>query len=344
MDHTSALFVPASPDRRTIARFILAGAGVAALGEAGTMTMPLPRLSSDEAFAKAVADIAHTFDTDGPAKAAQATAQLEVGVPQLIKKGVLRRTPNLQATYGQLLVITSIAADDLGDYNTAGNAARTSASIATEIGDKETEAQAFTCLAQVQRNMGRMRSALSSARKAYEAGKRRPSGVRALLQEAFVAAQIGNRHLVFDCIAQAERAYEYLPRSDHGRPGLIGLDTLHPSRVKLSAGGALAGAGLYTEAEPRLAEAAATLADTDGSELSDVWLEQALVCIGTGRLDEAVALATDAVAAESSRPSTWVASRIADLDKRTRDPRKAVGPFTELVEQTRKWGLPIRPV
>jgi hypothetical protein len=342
---TDAAHLPMSAgiDRRTAVRAALAAAAAGvALGRLEAMSTPLPGSSGTQAFADAVASLAEQFDTAGPANVAMTAVQLDTGVTRLIKKGVLARTADVQATSGRLLVISSVAAEELGDYATAAADARASASVAAEVGDRETESRAWACLATAQRNAGRMRSALSTTRRAYEAGRHQPAGIRALLEEAIVAAKIGNRHLVFDAAMQAERAHKRLGESVWGVPG-FGLGTLHPSRVTLFSGLALARAGLYSEAGPRLAEAAAMLAETGGIELSDVRLGQSLVAVGTGDLDGALRFATAAVDAEAVRPSALVASRIADLDKRTRDPRKAVGPFAPLVERTRGWG-PIRAV
>jgi hypothetical protein len=209
--------------------------------------------------------------------------------------------------------------------------------VLAETGDSQTAGHATALVATAQRDTGRRRGALSTARKAHAAAGNRPAGVLALLDTASIAAKMGNRDAVFDAVTEAEKAHARLSHDQWGTTPGYPFGTVHPARVKTFGGAALAAAGLYGEAAARLDEATQMLAGTTvGSLWALVLLTQAGVALGTGDLDAARNLAGVAVASEQARPSGWVASRIADFDERSR------GAFADLAEQTRGWGMPVR--
>jgi hypothetical protein len=154
----------------------------------------------------------------------------------------------------------------------------------------------------------------------------------ALLEAACAAAAMGHVHVVIDTVAMAEAEHARLPADAWGTAGYP-LGTYHPANVEAFAGWALAKAGMYSEATPRLDEAAELLSGSSSGSglLAFVWLTQAGAILGAGDVDEAHDVAAVAVAHAVTRPSWSVAAAVAKLD------RQSGGAFTDLVEQTSQW-------
>jgi hypothetical protein len=161
--------------------------------------------------------------------------------------------------------------------------------------------------------------------------------VEALLVQAQASAQLHRvgADTVLERVVAAEAEHAKLASSQWGKPG-YSLETYHHADLKAFGASALIDAGLYTEAAPRLDEAADILAGTDGLRRVYVWLLSARTSLGKGDIDSALDYATVAVASAESRPAAWVARIVGELDQQSR------GSFADLVAQTSQWGFTTR--
>jgi tetratricopeptide (TPR) repeat protein len=285
-------------------------------------------------FRRMTANLALAYDTAGPGKIAMFLSQAGREIVELLAGGSLpeSKARDAKAVYAQLLALSARAACELGRFEESARSAQLAADVAGEVGDDQTAGHAWALVACAQRDTGRYRGALNTARRAHAVAGNRPAGVAALLDEATIAAKMGDAQAAFDAVIAAEKAHASLPEAAWGAPGAP-LGTIHPSRLRAFAGWSLAAVGMYGEAAPRLEEAADLLAATSGSAKADVWLTQALVAVGTGDVDAAYHLASIALAHERTRPSAWVARRVEDLCTRSD------GALAGLAEQVRGWGF-----
>ncbi len=330
-------------DRRALARLVLTGATGAAFAEAGIPVIPgrpwdgpAVEISSVQ---RTIAALAAGYDTWGPQKVGATVKTAEAVMYRVFAEGVPAKLErDALATYARLEVMSATASGDAGHYGRAGRAASRAIAIATEAGDDPLVAHAWSVVAASARLTGRPHHALVASQRARSHAGSSPAAVMALLQEAFAGAEFSRigAFTVYDAVTAAEEVHASLPEQAWGTPG-YSLGTYHPANLKAYAGSALLKVGLYSEATPRLAEAADILAGTDGLEKAYVWLLQTRVALDTGDVDEAHDLATRAVDQAEGRPAEWVARHIRELDTQSR------GAFVDLVERTSRWGFTTTP-
>jgi hypothetical protein len=334
---------PAGTDRRIVLRLVLTGATGAAFVEAGVPVIPGRPWSGPaieiSSVQRTIAALAAGYDMWGPQKVGATVKTAETVMHRVFAVGVpAKHSRDALATYARLEVMSATASGDAGHYGRAGQAASRAVAMATEAGDDPLIAHAWSVVAASARLTGKPHHALVAAQRARSHAGRSPAAVMALLQEAFAGAEFSGigAFAVYDAVTAAEEVHASLPEQAWGSPG-YSLGTYHPANLKAYAGSALIKAGLYSEAVPRLAEAADILADTNGLEKAYVWLLQARVALGTGAIDEAHDLAARAAKQADGRPAEWVARHVRELDQQSR------GALTDLVEHTSQWSFTTTP-
>ncbi len=328
-------------DRRRVVRLVLGGATGVALADAGISVKqvhpwigPAMTLDSVQRTITALAVGYYSLDPRKTGLALQAAEGSLHGVFAERADATQRR--EAKATYARLLTMSATVATATGDQHDAIRTGDLAASLAYEVGDRQTVGHARSVVAAALGNVGKNRAALSMAQQARSHAGASPAAVMALLEEACAAAAMGRTHTVIDTVAMAEEEHARLPVDAWGSPGYP-LGTYHPANAKAFAGWALAKVGMYSEATPRLDEAAELLAGTRSGLLAFVWLTQASAILGIGDVDGAHDFAAVAVAQAETRPSWSVTATVARLD------RQAGGAFADLVEQTSRWGSPPPP-
>jgi hypothetical protein len=324
-------------DRRTVVRLVLGGATGAALAEAGAPVNPVrpwngPAMTIDSVQRTVTALAAGYYSLD-PRKTGLALRAAEHSLHGVFAEKVdAAQLREAKATYARLLTMSATVATATGDQQQAIHTGDLAASLASEVGDMQTAGHAWSVVAAALGNAGKNRAALSVAQRARSYAGTSPAAVMALLEEACAAAAMGHVHVVTDSVAMAEAEHARLPADAWGTAGYP-LGTYHPANVEAFAGWALAKAGMYSEATPRLDEAAELLSGSSSGSglLAFVWLTQAGAILGTGDVDEAHDVAAVAVTHAVTRPSWSVAAAVAKLDK------QSGGAFTDLVEQTSQW-------
>jgi hypothetical protein len=325
-------------DRRKIVRTVLAGVTSAALADAVfPMTLERP-WDSPKLITRAVEHtimvLAAGYYATDPRKtglALQAAERSLYGV--FAAKMDAARLREVKATFARLLTMSATVATATGDQQRAIQTGDLAASLAYEVGDRQTAGHAWSVVAAALGNTGKKRAALSIAQRARSHSGRSPAAVMALLEQACAAATLGQASAVLELVATAEAEHAQLPADSWGAPGYP-FGTYHPANVKAFAGWALTTVGMYSEATPRLDEAADILSGTGSGLLSFVWLTQAGAVLGSGDPDGAHGFAAKAVARAEARPSWSVAAAVAKLHKRSG------GGFTDLVDQTSGWACP----
>jgi hypothetical protein len=330
-----ALPVPAGIDRRLVVRLALVGAVGAALADTGIVTSaglgegPQPALDS---LRRTLVGIAADYDTLGPRRVAIAAKAAEASMLGLFGE-YLGGMPSGQereakVVYSRLLTVMANALADIGNPPAAAQAAGMAVSFAIEVGDNPSAAHAMLVTAGLSNNG---RRDLARIAQAAEFAGASPVGVMAAVVEAQVAAGMGDAHRTLEAVQAAEAKHERLPATAWGNPG-YSLGTYHPANLKAHGGAALAGAGLYSEATPRLEEAA-DLARGTGLMVY-IMLSLARVRLGAGDVDTAHAYAARAVEQAEDRPAAWVADAVTRYDRLSR------GAFADLAERAAQWQFP----
>jgi hypothetical protein len=340
MGHTPAVpLLRAGIDRRTLVCLLLAGATGAALAETGLPVNAATRWDGPgltlDSVRRTIAGLATVYDEAGPRKVGLAVQAAERAMHTVFAEfGKISATyvRDAKSVYAQLLTMSATVANQVGDHAAGVRTGQLAASLAYEVGDTQTAGHAWGVVSAAQRNCGKERAALYTAQRARSHAGGSPAAVMALLEEAFAAAAKGDADAVLVTVAAAEAEHARLDTDSWGTPGYP-FGTFHPASLKAYAGSALVRVGAYGEAGPRLGEAADLLAGTGGLKLAYVWMGQARALLGTGDVDSAHDLAAVAVAQAETRPAAWVGREVRHLERRAR------GAFTDLVEQTSRWGF-----
>jgi hypothetical protein len=329
-------------DRRTLVCLLLSGAAGAALADVGLPVNAANAwegpVSALDSVHRTIAELAALYDEAGPRKIGLAVKAAEKAMHAIFTE--FSRMPaayarDAKAVYAQLLTMSATVANQVGDHAAGVRTGQLAASLAYEVGDTQTAGHAWGVVSAAQRNCKKERAALYTAQRARSHAGSSPASVMALLEEAFSAAAMGHTRAVLDAVAAAESGHAQLTADRWGTPGYP-FGTFHPAGLKAYAGSALVRVGLYSEAAPRLGEAADLLAGTGGLKLAYVWMGQARALLGTGDADSAHDLAAVAVAQAETRPAAWVVREVRHLNRHSR------GAFADLVEQTSPWGFAAR--
>jgi tetratricopeptide (TPR) repeat protein len=331
----------ADPDRREVLATILGGADQRAVSAEA--------LSEIGALEQMIVNLALIFDQASPLKIGKTTAMLQANIqPQVIAYGQRGRRHDTKrdrtlVAYAQLLTMSATAASALGCYDASLSDANLAASVALSGGSREAAAHAKTIVACAHRDLGRLRQALRTARRAAEMAPGTPAADGAWLTEASIGALLGQRAYMRRTLGAADEIQASLKPPPSACPG-YSLGWFHPVRHDVYASESEAAAGYFSKADARLERAGAILteqhaqlpAQSSGAMHARILTTRASIAVATGDLEAAFAFASSAVEI-GDRPGwqwAWVGRRVAHLA------RRLPGAFEDLARVTNRW----RPV
>jgi hypothetical protein len=248
-----------------------------------------------------------------------------------------RMVPDLRRDWqhfrARVLVMSATALGDTGVPVLAATAARHAGALAAQVGDTLTVAHAGVVRAELEAYaFGHPERGLALAAAARAAAPDGYTAVLAMTAEANIrASRREPADGILGVLRHAEAVQATLPAGAAG----YSLDGVHPGYLPVFGGAALIGAGEATRGRAWL-EAAAELFDPihASGAMSAIRLYQACAALWVRDLDEAQALATQALAVSAARPARWLSDGVVSLADSAGN---AGEDWSELAEQAREW-------
>jgi hypothetical protein len=283
-----------------------------------------------------------------PAHIVAGSARLRRALERSLRLPLTREDAHLAAvTRGRVAVLQADAAFKLGDPDRARRLAADAYAVGVAVGEGALRGSAREIGAVIEFYAGRPREAVRLAQDGLRQVGDGPVRTRLLCQEARARAALGELSAAVRGLDLAYELADESPPETWGRPGLS-FDGFHPVEVSYNATTALCLLDRPRAAAEHAAAALPTL-DAIGAPgfRSVIRMDLALAKARVGRLEleEACALATDAVVISWNRTIASVSARANQLLAATRGHRevRAVGELASLVREWQRGAPAQRP-